>query len=122
MLLVAHLLVATAAAGAFAALAEVQGLHEGGQSHEDIDDPFDRGPCAEEEVYDVQVLADESADTDETPVESSYENEDPADATDGAAFAVVQHDESGEKNRTEPPEMYHPPLQNRLVLNTFCIL
>ena len=79
-----------------AALAGVDSLEDSAHADEDVDDPFDCRPCSEEHMDDVEVFADESADADETPVDSSNENEKTGDFADAARLTLIHHKEEGE--------------------------
>lgn len=73
----------------------VEDLHHGGDTDDDVDNPFNHRPCSQEQIYNVEIHAEESAETDETPVESTDKHECPRKFTDGTH--VAHKEEKGGK-------------------------
>jgi hypothetical protein len=65
------------------AVALVDDLIDASEADENVHNPFDLRPVAEEEVHDVQVHAEEPAESDETPVESADDDENRSGRTEG---------------------------------------
>jgi len=75
----------------FAALAGVGCFEHCAHADEDVDDPFDRRPCSEEHVDDVEFFTDKAADADEAPVDSSDEDEKTGDFADATGLTFIHH-------------------------------
>ena len=69
--------------------------HDSGETDEDIDDPLDVRPGAEEHVHDVQVATEETAEADEAPVEGADDNENADGPADGAFVFEHKGEERG---------------------------
>jgi len=59
----------------FRALSALNKLHNGGSTDENVYNPFNLWPCAKSHVNNVQVLTKKAADTNETPVKSSDDDQ-----------------------------------------------
>jgi hypothetical protein len=79
------------------AAALVKQFVDSGKSDEDVDDPFNCGPSAEDQVHDVQVHTEETAEADESPVKGADKDKNKSCAADTAHILHHMKGEKGEE-------------------------
>jgi len=71
-------------------------LHEHrdrGQTYKNVDDPLNLWPAAEQKTNDVPVLAEETADTDKSPVNGSNPHKPESGHVNGASLRSAHHND-----------------------------